>query len=208
MILMNVGKIIATGLLLGLGLTMDACAVSMANGLEEPKMKLSKMTFIALMFAIFQAFMPLIGYAFGAALYQNVPFIEKYKIIPILALIILMCLGLHMIIEGIKESKETPKERDSKIEALGKKLTFKLIFIQAIATSIDALSTGLTFSDYSIINAILVVSLIALVTFIFSFVSLMLGKKFGTWLGNKAIIVGGIILCFIGIEIFISGVFF
>lgn len=208
MILITTEKIFITGLLLGLGLTMDACAVSMANGLEEPKMKFPKMTFIALMYALFQAFMPLIGYACGSALYQNFPFVEKYHLIPIIALVILMYLGLKMIFEGIKESKESAKERDKKIEKLGKKLTFKLIIIQAIATSIDALSTGITFSDYKLIEALFVVVLIAIVTFIFSFISLILGKKFGTLLGNKAIITGGIILCAIGLEIFITGIFF
>ena len=154
----SAGQLISTGLLLGLGLTADAAAVSMANGLEEPNMSKKKHVFIAFMYAFFQAFMPLIGYAFGATIYKNVPEIEKYNLIPIIALVILGFLGTKMIIDGIRESKEDNKEVNHK------QLTLKLIFIQAIATSIDALSTGLAFADYEILDAIVVASLIALVT--------------------------------------------
>ena len=69
MILVAIGQLFTSGLLLGLGLTMDACAVSMANGLEEPKMKPLKMIFITFMYAFFQAGMPLIGYFFGHLLF-------------------------------------------------------------------------------------------------------------------------------------------
>ena len=141
MILVAISQLFVSGLLLGLGLTMDACAVSMANGLEESKMKLPKMVFIAFMYAFFQAGMPLIGYFFGHLLFENLPFIQKYHIIPIVALVLLLIIGGHMLIEGIKDVK-------SEEEHEPKRLTFKLIFIQAIATSIDALSTGLTFADY------------------------------------------------------------
>lgn len=195
----SAGQLISTGLLLGLGLTADAAAVSMANGLEEPNMSKKKHVFIAFMYAFFQAFMPLIGYAFGATIYKNVPEIEKYNLIPIIALVILGFLGTKMIIDGIRESKEDNKEVNHK------QLTLKLIFIQAIATSIDALSTGLAFADYEILDAIVVASLIALVTFIICLISLVIGKKFGLKLGNKAVIAGGIILIIIGLEIFISG---
>ena len=141
------GQLISTGLMLGLGLTMDAAAVSMANGLEEPHMNKKKMIFIAFMYGLFQALMPLIGYFFGNALYNNVPQIEKYHLIPIFALVILAFLGIKMIIDGIKEIKNKSSDEDILKEAKG--LTFKVIFIQTIATSIDALSTGLTFSDYN-----------------------------------------------------------
>lgn len=201
MILVAISQLFVSGLLLGLGLTMDACAVSMANGLEEPKMKLPKMVFIAFMYAFFQAGMPLIGYFFGHLLFENLPFIEKYHIIPIVALVLLLIIGGHMLIEGIKDVK-------SEEEHEPKKLTFKLIFIQAIATSIDALSTGLTFADYGVLEALLVVGLIALVTFVVCMIALFIGKKFGDKLGPWAIILGGIILIAIGIEIFITGIWF
>lgn len=198
----SAGQLIISGLLLGLGLTMDAAAVSMANGLEEPHMSTRKHIFIAFMYAFFQAFMPFIGYLFGSTIYKNVPQIEQYHLIPIIALVILGFLGTKMIIDAIKESKN---EEEEEKEIIGKKLTFKLIFIQAIATSIDALSTGLTFADYSMSEALIVILLISIVTFIVSYVSVIIGKKFGLKLGNKAMIVGGVILILIGLEIFITG---
>ncbi len=197
------GQLISTGLMLGLGLTMDAAAVSMANGLKEPTMKKGKMIYIAFMYGLFQALMPLIGYFFGNALYNNVPQIEEYHLIPICALVILAFLGTKMIIDGVKEIKN--KESDEEILKDAKTLTFKVIFIQTIATSIDALSTGLTFSDYKASEALIVCALIALVTFIVCVISLVIGKKFGAKLGKVALIIGGVILIAIGLEIFITG---
>ena len=195
----SIGQLISTGLLLGLGLTADAAAVSMANGLEEPNMKRSKHILIAFMYGLFQGLMPLIGYLFGSTIYNNVPQIKQYNIIPIVALVILGFLGTKMVIDGIKDGK---KEVNDEI----RKITFKLIFIQSIATSIDALSTGLTFANYNVFEALIVTFLISLVTFITCIISVIIGKKFGTKLGNKALIVGGIILIIIGLEIFITGI--
>ncbi len=177
-------------ILLGIALAMDACAVSMANGLNEPNMKKRKIVLIAFMFAFFQALMPLIGYFIGHAILQ---YIEKF--IPWIALILLCFLGGKMLFEGFK------KEEDNE----AKVLTFATLFVQAIATSIDALSVGLTIAEYSIGEAVICALIIATITFILSFASVFIGKKFGTKLGNKAEMLGGIILIGIGIEIFISG---
>ena len=195
----SIGQLISTGFFLGLGLTADAAAVSMANGLEEPNMKRSKHILIAFMYGLFQGLMPLIGYLFGSTIYNNVPQIKQYNIIPIVALVILGFLGTKMIIDGIKDGNS---EESNEI----RKITFKLIFIQSIATSIDALSTGLTFANYNVFEALMVTFLISLVTFIICIISVIIGKKFGTKLGNKALIVGGIILIIIGLEIFITGI--
>ena len=213
-----VAQLIIQGLLLGLGLTMDACAVSMANGLQEPKMSLKKILFIAGMFSLFQGAMPLIGYLFGNVIYENFSFVEKYHVIPILSLIILLFLGGKMVLDGIKEIKEiknlniensleTVEEMDKNKEAL-KNLTFKVVFLQAIATSIDALSSGLTFSSFNILEALLVIALIMIVTLVMCIIALFIGKKFGDKLGPKAILIGGIVLILIGIEIFITGIWF
>lgn len=201
MFLVSTGQLLLSGLLLGLGLTMDAAAVSMSNGLEEPKMKKRKMAFIAILYAFFQGIMPLFGYLFGHLLFENLPFIEKYHVIPIAALVILSILGIKMIFDGIKEIKH-PEEKEPKI------IGFKLLFIQAIATSIDALSTGLSFADYKILEALVVIALVMVVTFICCMISLFIGKKFGDKLGSKAVILGGIILICIGIEIFVTGIWF
>lgn len=187
-------RVIITSALLGIGLAMDACAVSMADGLKEPKMKINKQLLIALMFGLFQGLMPFIGYLFGCQ------FLTKIEwIIPWVALILLGYIGASMLIGGIKNKEEDEDDKD---------LTFKVLFVQAIATSIDALSVGFSIADYTLIEAVICVSFIAVITFAICVAAVYIGKKFGTKLGNKAEILGGIILLSIGIEIFISGVFF
>ena len=188
--------------LLGLGLAMDACAVSMANGLKEPCMKVGKISLIALLFAFFQAAMPLIGWVCVHTV------VEKFqafgKAVPFIALGLLGFIGGKMLYEGL--AHKDCEEQDSC--GCVKPLTFFALIVQAIATSIDALSVGFTIAEYNFTEALVAVAVIALVTFITCFVAVFLGKKFGTKLGNKAEVLGGLILIGIGIEIFISGVFF
>lgn len=188
--------------LLGLGLAMDACAVSMANGLKYPCIKLGKVILIAAFFALFQGIMPLIGWV---CVHTVVEKFEAFgKIVPYIALALLGFIGGKMLYEGL-----THKDCDSKDECgCAKPLTFWALIVQAVATSIDALSVGFTIAEYNLRQALVAVAVIALVTFIICFVAVFLGKKFGTKLGNKAEILGGLILIGIGIEIFISGVFF
>jgi putative Mn2+ efflux pump MntP len=208
----NIMQLLIKGALLGLGLTMDACAISMANGLQESRMPFKKMLFIAFMYGLFQGMMPLIGYFFGNLLYENLPFIKDYYLIPILSLLILLFLGIKMIIDGVKQiklsrtMKTDSKEIIEKDNIVLKQLTFKVILLQAIATSIDALSSGLTFSQFNILEALLLVLIISLITFSLCMVALFIGKKFGDKLGAKAILIGGIILVVIGIEIFVTGI--
>ncbi len=180
--------------MLGVALAMDACAVSMSNGLNENKMKLNKILYVSFMFAFFQALMPLVGYFVGHAFIE---YIEKY--IPWIALILLLFLGIKMIVEVIKN-----KEEDENIA----KITFKVVLIQAVATSIDALSVGITISNYKILDALICALIIAIITFVICIVAHYIGKKFGDKFGNKAQIFGGIILIIIGLEIFIKGIFF
>lgn len=180
-------------LFLGIALSMDACAVSMANGLNQPCMKLKKVLLIAFIFGFFQGAMPLIGYFLGHALLDLInPFI------PWIALGILSFLGIRMIVEALK--KEDCNNR--------KLVNLSIIFIQAIATSIDALSAGFAIADYPPINAIICASIIMAVTAIICIFAVYIGKKFGTKFGSKAEILGGIILIAIGLEIFITGIFF
>ena len=190
-----------SAVLLGLGLAMDACAVSMANGLKEPCMKVGKITLIALLFAVFQAVMPLIGWV-------CVHTVEKFqafgKVVPFIALGLLGFIGGKMLYEGLSH-KDCEQQDEC---GCAKPLTFGALIVQAIATSIDALSVGFTIAEYNLTEALVAVAVIALVTFATCFVAVFLGKKFGTKLGNKAEILGGLILIGIGIEIFISGVFF
>lgn len=181
--------------LLGVGLAMDACAVSMANAMNEPQMKKRKMFLVAGMFGVFQGIMPLAGYFVGHAILSV---IERF--IPWIALVLLGFIGGKMILEGVKK----PQAEENKAEA--KSLTLVALFVQAVATSIDALSVGFTIANYTVVMALVCVLIIAATTFAISFVGIILGKKFGVRLGNRAELVGGIILVLIGLEIFITGI--
>lgn len=184
--------------MLGVGLAMDAFSVSLANGLNEPKMKVKRMCLIAGVFAFFQALMPLTGWFCVHNLVKFFAVFEKF--IPWIALILLAFIGGKMVLEGIQN-----KEEDS--EEGGSGLGFKLLLLQGVATSIDALSVGFTISEYGFIMAFASALIIAAVTFVICMAGIVIGKKFGTKLANKASILGGVILIIIGFEIFITGVF-
>lgn len=184
-------------ILLGVGLAMDAFSVSLANGLHDTKMKAGRMSLIAGAFAVFQAAMPLIGWACVHTIAQKFSAFEK--MIPWIALILLLFIGGKMLIEGIRGDEE---------EEEIKNLSFGTLMIQGVATSIDALSVGFTIADYGFLMALVCALLIAAVTFIICMIGLKIGKKVGTKLSGKASILGGVILIGIGIEIFVKGVFF
>lgn len=184
--------------LLGVGLAMDAFSVSLANGFHEPKMKRGRMAFIAGIFALFQAVMPMAGWF---CVHTVAQLFEKFqKLIPWIALILLLLIGGKMLIEGIK-TKEN--KSDSENNGIG----LAALLIQGYATSIDALSVGFTIANYSLFKAVLAALIIAAVTFVLCYIAIILGKKFGTKFANKATIVGGLILIFIGVEIFVTGIF-
>ena len=206
---MEVFLFIITAIGLGAGLAMDACAVSMANGLAEPKMKLRKIFLIASFFGVFQILMPVLGYlavtVFNSFLGENFSRVFSY-LVPWIALIILSFLGIKMILEGIKEGKEAKKniEEGQKEEVSVKELTIKTLFIQAIATSIDALSVGIIYGERTPLDAYLTFAIVGVVTFAISVAAVFIGKKFGTIFSNKATIAGGIILIAIGLEIYFT----
>lgn len=180
----------------GLSLAMDAFSVSLANGLNEPCMKKNKMILVSGMFALFQAIMPLIGWF---CVHTLVEYFQKFeKFIPWIALALLVFIGGKMLIEGLENKCEND---------CCKSLGIGLLIIQGIATSIDALSVGFAISDYNFIKALINALIIGLMTFGICFAGIIIGKKFGTKLANKASIFGGVILILIGLEIFITGVF-
>ena len=183
-------------ILLGIGLAMDAFSVSLANGLNEPCMRSRKMCEIAGVFAIFQAAMPMIGWICVHTIVEYFKAFEKF--IPWIALLLLGYIGGSMLHEGLT-STEDPCEKPG--------VGFKALMIQGVATSIDALSVGFTIADYDLLSAALAAFIIAVVTFIICMGGLVIGKSAGTKLAGKAAILGGIILLFIGIEIFVTGVF-
>lgn len=182
-------------ILLGVGLAMDAFSVSLANGLNEPKMNRRRMSLIAGVFALFQAAMPMIGWLCVHTIMKYFRLFEK--LIPWIALVLLAYIGGKMLIEGIKGDEE---------DESSEKLSAGALVIQGIATSIDALSVGFTIADYNFNMALLCALIIAIVTFFICLVGLALGKKFGTKFACKASILGGVILIGIGLEIFITGI--
>ena len=180
--------------LLGVGLAMDAFSVSLANGLNEPRMGVRRMSLIAGVFAFFQFAMPMIGWICVHTIVQYFTFFEK--LIPWIALLLLGFIGGGMLKEGLSG------EADEVKAGVG----VKVLLMQGVATSIDALSVGFTIADYGFLMAFVCALLIAAVTFVICMAGLTLGKKFGTKLAGKASILGGVILIGIGIEIFISGI--
>lgn len=184
--------------LLGLGLAMDAFSVSLANGLNEPKMNKVKICSIAGIFAFFQALMPMIGWICVHTVVQYFTAFEKF--IPWIALILLVFIGGKMFIEGIKGNDCANDECNCK------KIGITALLVQGVATSIDALSVGFTIADYNLKMAVVCALVIALVTFFICFGGVLIGRKFGTKLAGKAGIFGGTILILIGLEIFITGI--
>ena len=183
--------------LLGVGLAMDAFSVSLANGLNEPKMRKSKMLSVAVTFAVFQAIMPLIGWICVHTVVEHFKAFEKF--IPWIALILLCYIGGSMLVDGIKNKDESDTKN---VKSLG----ILALMVQGVATSIDALSVGFTIAGYDFMMALVSALIIALVTFVICVAGVYIGKRFGTKLSTKATILGGVILILIGIEIFVTGV--
>ncbi len=183
--------------LLGVGLAMDAFSVSLANGLHDPQMNAGRMNMIAGVFAGFQFAMPLIGWLCVHTILRYFRAFERA--IPWIALLLLAFIGGKMLLEGIRS--------DSSAETPSAGLGLGLLLIQGIATSIDALSVGFTIAEYGWGMAFAACLIIAVVTYTLCMAGLMIGKKFGTRLSDKAQILGGVILIAIGAEIFIAGVF-
>lgn len=176
-----------------IGLSMDACAVSITNGMCYGNIKKKQILFTAIAFGFFQAFMPVLGYVVGSTFSDAIAFLDHW-----IALILLGFIGGKMIHEAIKELKFP--EACLNVE---KNLTFKTLLLQAIATSIDALAVGIGFAviKVDILSAALSIGII---TFINSVIGSNLGKKFGEMFKQKAEILGGTILIFIGFKIFIE----
>lgn len=182
--------------LLGAGLAMDAFSVSLANGLNNPKMNKRNMCGIAGVFGVFQAMMPMLGWV---CIHTVVEYFHSFeKLVPWIALILLAYIGGKMLYEGIKKKNEE--------EEAPKALSIGVLLVQGVATSIDALSVGFTIAEYDALSAVISSLIIAVVTFLICMGGLVIGKKFGTRLANKASILGGVILILIGIEIFINGI--
>ncbi len=207
---------IINSIMLGAGLAMDAFTVSLADGLAEPDMGKAKGAGIAGTFAFFQFIMPVAGWLCVRTV--EVFFRGFTRLIPWIALLLLGYIGGKMLLEGIRERRERVKETQDKAregkEYLphagsanpgGPSVGAGELITQGIATSIDALSVGFTFAEYTFIMTVNGSLIIAAVTFILCAAGVRLGRVFGMKLSGRAQILGGLILIGIGLEIFITG---
>jgi len=184
---------ILNSILFGIGLAMDAFSVSLANGLQEPDMPVSRCLVVAGTFAAFQTVMPLLGWFCVHSVAEAFQAFQPF--IPWIALILLAFIGGKMIWEGLH-----PEEEKASLKG-------GALFVQGIATSIDALSVGFTIAEYSFVFALVESLIIGAVTFGICLAGVRLGGKIGEKLSGKAPVIGGIILILIGLEIFVTGVF-
>ena len=173
---------------IGIGLAMDAFAVSICKGLSMKKIDWKKAIIIALYFGIFQALMPILGYFLGSTFSSFVQSVDHW-----IAFILLAIIGGNMI----KDST------DDEVEKRNDKVDVKTMLLLAIATSIDALAVGVTFAFFEV-NLLLSISIIGIITFVLSFLGVIIGNKFGDKFQNRAELAGGIVLIIIGLKILLE----
>ncbi len=176
-------------LILAIGLSMDAFAVSVCKGLAMKKLEFKNMAIVGLWFGGFQALMPTIGYFLGIQFKNQITAIDHW-----IAFVLLGIIGANMIKEACSKDDE---------EEVKANLDVKTMFMLAIATSIDALAVGITFAFLSV-NLVHAVTFIGITTFILSAVGVGIGNIFGTKYKAKAEIAGGIILILLGIKILLE----
>ncbi len=180
-------SVIGSAILLGLGVSMDAFAVSICKGLAVGKVQTKHMLTAGLWFGGFQAIMPLAGYFIGSLFHG---FIEKFD--HWIALFLLGAIGINMLKEAF--GKEEENSADSSF-------SFRTMLIMAVATSIDALAVGVALAMERTTNIWLSIAFIGIITFIFSAIGIKIGSIFGEKYKKKAEIFGGIVLIFIGFKI-------
>ena len=179
--------------LIGIGLSTDAFAVSITNGLSTAKLRRSTMLADAVCFGIFQGMMPVLGFFLGKAFETSIRAFDHW-----IALLLLGWIGGRMIWDAFRREEDA---RDTVLNA-------KLLLMQGIATSIDALAVGVSFAALPDVKILPAALLICGETFALSLAGITFGKKAGSRLGSHAQLVGGIILVGIGIKIFSEHIFF
>ena len=185
---------IASLLLLAVGVSMDACAVSICKGLAMKKATFKEGAVCGLWFGGFQALMPLIGFTLGSIFAKAITNVDHW-----IAFGLLVFIGIGMLREAF--TKECDCDR---CEDTGADLSFKTMLIMAFATSVDALAVGISLAMAGGVNIFWAIGLIGAVTFTFSWVGVKIGNIFGSRFEKKAQAAGGIILILLGIKIMIE----
>lgn len=175
-------------LTIGVGLAMDAFAVSVCKGLSMKKMTVSKASIVGFYFGLFQALMPMIGYFLGVGFKESITAIDHW-----IAFVLLSLIGGNMIKEALGKEEENCDDD----------LSFKTMILLAIATSIDALAVGVTFAFLNV-NIYLAAAIIGITTFLISAIGVKIGNVFGLKYKSKAELAGGAILILMGIKIFLE----
>lgn len=173
-------------LLIGVGLSMDAVAVTVSNALAYPCLSRSRRLAMPAAFGLFQGLMPALGF-FAGSFFADL--ISRYA--GIVTLVILGGIGLNMVHEGLHPDPEQ--------SCADKQLTLRMLLAQAVATSIDAFAVGVSFCAGGA-DIFFAAPLIALTTFLCSLIALFVGRRFGGMLGHRAELLGGAVLILIGVK--------
>ena len=179
--------------LIGVGLAMDAFAVSLCKGLAMRRMNYKKAIIIAAFFGVFQALMPALGYVLGTTFANKIAAIDHW-----IAFILLALIGANMIKEALSSDDDECQDDSLRLGDL---------IMLSIATSIDALAVGITFAFFNV-SLLLSVSMIGIITFIICVIGVKVGNVFGEKYKSKAELAGGLILIVMGAKILIDHLFF
>ena len=179
--------------LIGVGLAMDAFAVSICKGLAMRRMNYKKAIIIAAFFEVFQALMPALGYVLGTTFANKIAAIDHW-----IAFILLALIGANMIKEALSSDDDECQDDSLRLGDL---------IMLSIATSIDALAVGITFVFFNV-SLLLSVSMIGIITFIICVIGVKVGNVFGEKYKSKAELAGGLILIVMGAKILIDHLFF
>ena len=189
---------ILTMILTSVSMSIDAMTVNATNGLEEKTIKQRKMVFLSFLFGLFQFGMPVLGYFVGQTFEQ---YVSAY--IPWIGFGLLMLLGLKSLVDWIKETVE--RKKGGSEEPREKEISVGRMFVEAIATSIDALCIGFAYMWLPIGEAMLFFGVIGITTFILSYLSILLAKWLAKWLQNWAGLLAAAVFMGIAIKILLEG---
>lgn len=186
-----------TLLLLAFGLSADAFAVSVTNGMCSNKVTKKHALITALTFGFFQALMPTLGYVLGNTLADIISRFQHW-----IALLLLGAIGVNMLSDAIKEWRSPKAQVCTTLNVF----RAKNLILQGVATSIDALAAGVSIAVLNI-NILTSAFFIGVITFLLCTIGVYIGKRFGTILGSRAKLLGGLVLIGIGVKIFIENQF-